>query len=153
MRSTKQYGTKAARALSLWVKLSRAHNVFAHEINRNIREFGLTAPQFGVLETLGHLGPMKLSTLCEKQLVTGGNMTLVVDNLEKEGFVERARNKEDRRTILVKLTEKGENLFSEIFPKHAGFITEISSVLSPAEQEELQKLLKKLGTAIQESKK
>lgn len=148
MKTTKQYGKKADLALSMWVKLARAASTFGKLTHDQIRTFGLTEPQFAALETLGHLGPLTLGELCKKQLVSGGNMTVVIDNLAKEGLVERVRNNEDRRVILVQLTTKGKKLFSEIFPKHARFVAQIASVLTEAEQQELARLCKKLGTSL-----
>jgi len=148
MKSTKQYGKKIDTALGMWVKLARAHDTFAKKTDEDIRSYGLTTPQFGVLECLGHLGPMTLGELCKKQLVSGGNMTVVVDNLEKEGLVERIPSKEDRRSIHVRLTAKGKKLFDEIFMKHAQCVSSLAGTLSEKEQEELACLLKKLGTSL-----
>lgn len=147
MTSTLRYGKKADLALSLWVKLARASASFGRLTARDIDQYGVTQPQFSVLETLGHLGPMQLGELCKKMLVTGGNMTVVVDNLEKEGLVARSPSKKDRRAIVVALTPKGRDLFRRIFPQHAAFVTRMTSVLSESEQEALSALLKKLGTS------
>jgi len=149
MKTTKQYGNKIDRSLSMWVKLARAFHTMNALADRNISGFGLTTPQFGALECLGHLGPMTIGNLCKKMLVSGGNMTVVVDNLEKEGLVERVRDSIDRRKVLVRLTKKGRNLFNKIFLSHAEYITELTSVLTPDEQEELSRLLKKLGTQLE----
>ncbi|MBI4429957.1 MAG: MarR family transcriptional regulator, partial [Ignavibacteriales bacterium] len=108
--------------------------------------FGLTQPQFGALETLGHLGPMTIGELCKKQLVSGGNMTVVVNNLEDMGLISRSTSKEDRRAYIVKLTSKGRRLFERIFAAHAEIVAKAASVLSEDEQKELSLLLKKLGT-------
>lgn len=145
MRTTEKYGSKANAALSMWVKLARAAATFGKKSNESIRSFGLTEPQFGVLETLGHLGPMTIGQLCKKQLVSGGNMTLVVDNLERDDYVRRVHSAEDRRTIIVELTDKGQTLFNEIFPKHAADIERFASVLNDEEIEQLSNLLRKLG--------
>lgn len=83
-------------------------------------------------------------------LVSGGNMTLVLDNIEKLGYVERVPSKEDRRAILVQLTSKGSVLFNETFKVHAEHITKLMSVLNAEEQKSLGELLKKLGTAVKE---
>jgi len=152
MKTTKKYGKKQDLALSMWVKLARAYTTFSKKSLENIRSFHLTEPQFGVLESLGHLGSMTIGTLCSKQLVSGGNMTLVVDNLEKQGLVERIYNKEDRRTIIVQLTKKGKALFNEVFSQHAKHIEKLASVLTDKDQEELSKLLKKLGTSLSGTK-
>ena len=77
-------------------------------------------------------------------------MTVILDNLEKEGLVERIRSLEDRRVIKVQLTEKGQTLFQEIFSQHANHVTELASVLSEAEQQQLASLLRKLGLALKD---
>jgi MarR family 2-MHQ and catechol resistance regulon transcriptional repressor len=148
--AAKLYGARAATALDMWVKLARASAAFSHRTHDHIRAFGLTGSQFGALETLGHKGPLTVGELCRKQLVTGGNMTVVIDNLERERLVKRVRSDADRRVILVHLTEKGKALFDDIFPKHAEYVADLASVLDPAEQRHLARLTKKLGLALQQ---
>ena len=148
MKTTKRYGKKVDLALSLYVKLTRAHDTFSHLTAANIRSFGLTPAQFGVIECLGHLGSMLIGDLTKKHLVSGGNMTVVVDNLEKEGFVKRSVCEEDHRAFYVKLTPKGKRLFKKIFARHAQYITKLASTLSESEQSELGSLLKKLGVGL-----
>ena len=150
MKTDKTYGKKADLALGLWVKLARAASSFGKLTTINIKSFGLTEPQFSVLECLGHLGPLTSGELSKKMLVSGGNTTVVVDNLENIGLVERIHSKKDRRTIYVQLTAKGEKLFDEIFAQHARYVSKIASVLTEQEQERLAQLLKKLGLALQE---
>ena len=150
MKTTKRYGKKADLALSLWVKLARASSTFGRLTNLDIQRYGLTQPQFSVIEALGHLGPMKMGSFCSKMLTSGGNITVGIDNLEKDGLVERVPFPKDRRAITVRLTSKGEKLFTDIFSKHAQFVTKVASVLSEGEQIQLSALLKKLGIALQE---
>ena len=132
----------------MWVKLARAYSTFSRLAVEDIRRHGLTQPQFGIIESLGHLGHMTLGDLSRKQLSSCGNTTVVVDNLEKEGLVERRGCKKDRRSIYVHLTPKGKRRFDGIFLQHAKFIQEISSVISAQEQDQLSGLLKKLGLAL-----
>lgn len=145
MRPTARYGPTADAALGLWVKLTRAHATLDRIAKRDIARYQLTEPQFAVLETLGHLGPMRHCELSRKMLVTGGNTSLVIDNLEKAGLVRRERDPEDRRSVHVHLTPKGEKRFKEIFPMHAEVIASAASVLTREEQQELSRLLRKLG--------
>ncbi len=149
MKTTKIYGKKIDLALSLWVKLSRAYTVVQQKTAENIRKTGLTVSQFAVIECLGHLGELSIGELTKKQLVTGGNMTLVLDNLEKEGLIKRKRLEENRRMIKVVLTKKGREKFKQIFLPHAKYITELFSVMNEKEQKTLSNLLKKLGKTIQ----
>ncbi|MCX7797623.1 MAG: MarR family transcriptional regulator [Melioribacter sp.] len=148
----KLYGKKIDLALNTWIKLARAFSTFNKKTAENIRNFGLTQPQFAVIEALGHLGPLKVGELCKKMLVTGGNMTLVLDNVEKLGYIERIHSKDDRRAIIVQLTKSGKELFDKIFYSHAEYIAELMSVLTPEEQKTLGELLKKLGTSLQKIK-
>lgn len=148
MKTTEKYGKKIDAALSLWVKLVRAYSTVAKKSAESIKKFGLTVSQFGVIETLGHLGPMNVGNICQKQLMSGGNMTLILDNLEKLGYVKRMADATDRRALLIGLTGKGQDLFDEIFPIHAQDMEKIISVLDEQEIEQLSVLLKKLGMAI-----
>ena len=150
MKSKRRYGKKADLALGMWVKLARASATFGQHVALQIRDFGLTQPQFGVLECLGHLGAMPIGDLSKKMLVSGGNMTCVVDNLAKERIVERIQSGTDRRSVIVQLTKKGQRLFEEVFVRHAERVAQLASVLSEREQEELGVLLKKLGRALQD---
>jgi len=145
----RSYGRKADLALDLWVKLARAFGTMSRCSVENIRMSGLTPGQFGVLEALGHLGPMTLGTLSQKQLSSCGNTTVVVDNLERQGLVARKASEADRRVTFVELTPKGKRLFDDSFPHHATHITAAVAVLTQAEQEQLASLLKKLGLSLE----
>lgn len=135
------------RALDLIIKLSRCADSVNHRLEQPLLESGLTTSQFGVLEALWHLGPLCLSDLAKKLLKTGGNLTLVVRNLERDGFVRRKQTKEDRRFYLVQLTAKGEKLIRKVFRQHLGRLIKVMGALQPAEQQELARLCKKLGRA------
>lgn len=149
MKTTQKYGKNADLALTMWVKLARAADTLANITAKDIDRYGLTTPQFGIIETLGHLGSMKIGEMCSKKLTTGGNMTVVIDNLEKLGLVERLKDSEDRRAYIIRLTEKGEAKFAEMFPSHAAFVEEVVwSALNEQEISTLSELLKKLGCSI-----
>lgn len=151
MKTTKKYGKNADLALSLWVKLARASDTLAMMTAKDIDRYGLTVSQFGVIETLGHLGPMKIGAMCSKKLMTGGNMTVVIDNLEKLGLIERVKDPEDRRASIIRLTADGEAKFAEMFPAHAEFVsTQVWGALTEPEIEQLSELLKKLGCSLKE---
>lgn len=151
MKTTAQYGKEADLALTLWVKLARASATFGRLTGKDIEGYGLTQPQFSVLEALGHLGQLTLGEVSKKILVTGGCMTVIVDNLERDGLVERSRSTEDRRVIKVQLTAKGEALFKRVFIQHARRVRELASVLSEDEQKQLSELLRKLGLALKDA--
>ncbi len=139
-------GTKEeVLALDTYIKLVRATESVSNRIHRYLAETDLTVSQFGVLEALFHLGPLYQRDLAVKLLKSGGNMTLVIDNLEKRELVKREREVDDRRCIKVCLTEKGKQLISQIFPSHVAAVVNEISILTPNEQAELGRLCKRLG--------
>ena len=144
-KSTYKGSRETVRALSAYVKLMRAAESLTARTHRTLAEVDLSISQFGALEALYHLGPMTQVEIGKKILKSSGNMTLVIDNLEKRELVRRERSKEDRRYFRVYLTEAGKKLISEFFPAHAGRITAEMSVLTPSEQEQLGRLCRKLG--------
>jgi MarR family 2-MHQ and catechol resistance regulon transcriptional repressor len=133
------------RALNAYIKLTRATSSLGARLARRLADTGLTPTQLGVLEALLHLGPLGQRGLGEKLLMSGANITTVVDNLERRGLVRRERREADRRNVTVQLTTEGRRLITRVFPGHAAAIAEAFSVLSAAEQDELGRLTKKLG--------
>lgn len=133
------------RALGVYVKLMRAAETVTGSIHRHLAQAGLTVSQFGVLEALHHLGPLCQRDLGRKILKSNANITTVVDNLEKRKLVTRERSNRDRRFLTVHLTEAGQRLIEELFPRHAAAIETEMNILSAEEQEELGRLCRKLG--------
>jgi MarR family transcriptional regulator, 2-MHQ and catechol-resistance regulon repressor len=146
MMPTHFNGTTETRlALDTYIKLTRANSAFEARLLSHSTIGDLTITQFGVLEVLLHLGPQCQGTLSQKLLKSTGNMTLVIDNLEKRGLVRRNRSVQDRRMVHIELTAQGKELIESIFPHHAAAIAAEMNVLTPAEQRELGRLLRKLG--------
>jgi MarR family 2-MHQ and catechol resistance regulon transcriptional repressor len=136
-------------ALNTYIKLMRAGEALGARLKACRAVGDLTISQFAALEALYHLGPLRPNEISAKTLRSPGNITLVIDNLEKAGLVTRARAPDDRRALVVALTAKGKKVIAGILPGHIAAIVEQMSVLTPAEQEQLGELCKKLGTAAQ----
>jgi len=131
-------------ALDTYIKLVRATESFTARAHV-VLPAQLTITQFGVLEALFHLGPKCAGELASKVLKSAGNLTLVLDNLEKAGLVRRERDPEDRRFVTIDLTDKGRRYIAEVFPTVAAAITRELGVLSRDEQAALGALCRKLG--------
>ena len=136
------------RALDTYIKLMRAAESVARRALSCVQDSGLTEGQFGVLEALYHLGPLKLSDLARKHLRSPNNLTVIVDNLEKSALVRRQRCENDRRIVFVHLTEAGEQLITSLFPQHAAAVEKEMSLLTDEERELLDSLLRRLGKGI-----
>lgn len=143
---TKHRGSDTERrALDAYIKLRRAANTLSSLESASLREAGLTESRFGALEALYHLGPMLQKELASKLLCSPGNLTTVIDNLERDGLVERRRSETDRRAVTVHLTPNGRNLIATLFPRHVAAIVDWFSVLEPHEQLHLSEALGRLG--------
>lgn len=131
--------------LNAFIKLMRSVESLNNRLNRHLAEADLTVSQFGTLEVLYHLGPLNQRAIGEKLLKSGGNITMVIDNLEKCGYVERKKDPSDRRAVLIHLTKEGEAFIKDFFPRHLEKIKEEFSVLSEKEKNQLADICKKLG--------
>ncbi len=131
--------------LKTYTRLMRAADAVTARMHGHLKEHGLTISQFGVLEALYHLGPLCQRDIGRKILKTSGNMTTVIDNLERRKFVLREKDPDDRRFFTVTLTREGFDMIDAIFPGHAEIAREVFSVLNRSEMATLGNLLKKLG--------
>lgn len=136
---------KEINSLNVYIKLIRAVESLNSLLNASLSKEGLTESQFGVLEALFHLGSMSQKNLGSKLLKSGGNITMVIDNLEKRGLVLRRRGVVDRRYYNIQLTDKGKKLIEAVFPKQLKLITDEIGILNENEQQELQRMCKLLG--------
>ncbi len=136
------------RALDAYIKLSRASGTLDARLAANLAIRGVTTGQLGVMEALMHLGPLTQGKLGRKLLRSGGNVTTVIDNLERRGLVGRQRNQDDRRVVTVTLTRAGRQLIEEIFPHHARAVAQAMATLTIAEQQEFGRLCRKLGLGV-----
>ena len=134
-----------ALALRIYVKLLRAAGAIGARVEPAILAAGLTPTQFGVLEALLHKGTLMQVELGRKLLSSPGNMTDVIDKLERRGLVRRGRKPGDRRAVRVALTEAGRTMIGQLFPAHARAIAAAMAGLSAAELETLGDLLRTLG--------
>ena len=146
--STQYQGTpEETLALDTYIKMIRAAESVTYQVNRKLSDLNLTLSQFGVLEAIYHLGPMHQNKLADKILKSTGNMTMVIDNLQKRGLVSRDRDANDRRCILVSLTAEGRTLIADYFPTHVSLVVQAFETLSESERKTLGVLLKQVGLA------
>lgn len=143
---TKYQGSKIEiKSLNAFINLMRAANSLESRLSRILDKHNLTISQFGVLEALYHLGTMSQRRLGIKILKSGGNITKVIDNLERKKLISRERNINDRRVFNIVLTTEGKYLIKNIFPIHVASIVKEFSVLTESELDELRTLTRYIG--------
>jgi len=104
----------------------------------------LTVSQFGILATIYQKGPMNQKELAQHIQKTTGNLTTVIDNLEKKGLVLRKRGENDRRCNKIILTSEGRSFIKKLFPSYKKQAERVMGRLSKADQEKLMKICEKL---------
>ena len=142
----KPSGTRGKQSLRLWLRLLACENLIEQTVRARLRiAFDITLPQFDVLSELEHAGSaLTMSQLSQKLMVSNGNVTGVVDRLERDGHVRRQASATDRRVQYIELTDQGVALFREMASEHERWIENLFGDLSASE---IRILINGLGKA------
>jgi DNA-binding MarR family transcriptional regulator len=139
-------GAHDHEALRLWLRLLTCVNLIEADIRTQLRsEFDCTLPRFDLLAQLDrNPAGLKMGELSKRMMVTGGNVTGITDQLQKEGLVVRETLPSDRRAYLIKLTPRGKRAFADMAQAHEQWVERLLGPLSPAAREHLFGLLSEL---------
>lgn len=139
-------------ALRLWLRLLTCTTLIESHIRAELRQtFMTTLPRFDLMAQLArHPEGLKMGELSQRMMVSGGNITGITDQLEKEGWVERVVQLDDRRAFLVRLTEAGHAAFVTMAATHEDWVIDLLDGLTPTEQQQLYALLGKLKRTVRE---
>jgi len=121
---------------------------FERYSGESVRQYGLTHAQFDIIATLGNTSGMSYKELGERTLITKGTLTGVIERLEQKQLVLRERSLEDKRSYFVRLTERGDAVFRDVFPKVVAHGKQLFEDFSDAEFDEVDGALKKLRERI-----
>jgi DNA-binding MarR family transcriptional regulator len=127
--------TRPKQSLRLWLRLLACEGLVEQTVRTRLRTtFAITLPQFDVLSELEHAGAaLTMSQLSQNLMVSNGNVTGVVDRLERDGYVRRAASPTDRRVQFIKLTDKGVDAFCQMADVHEQWITDLFADLTSNE--------------------
>lgn len=131
------------QSLKVWLRLMSCTTQIETTIRKRLRqEAGITLARFDFMAQL-HRYPegLTMSVLSRYLMVTGGNVTGLADELEKEQLVERVAEPHDRRVSRVSLTRKGRKLFERIAAMHEGWIAELFGGMGATETKALYEML------------
>jgi MarR family 2-MHQ and catechol resistance regulon transcriptional repressor len=136
------YGEKHEVNLKAVIALNRATNHLNRRASAVFRRHGLTMMQFAVLEVLYHRGDLTVGEIIQKILTTGGNMTVVLKNLVKEGLITRCVAPTDNRVAIVSLSERGAAKIEQLFPEYLEDLADFLKCLPTEEKKALTATLK-----------
>ena len=134
------------RALRIWLRMLTCTHLVEQRVRYRLRDrFGTTLPRFDLMAQLERYPDgLKMNALSRLMMVTGGNITSIVDQLVKEGLVERLAEPADRRAYRIRLTRAGERAFAVMAREHEQWVVELFGGLTRREHEDLLRLLAKL---------
>lgn len=144
MKSTKSYGKIADKSMATWIQLLRSYTKIRAKETSYITSFNITMNQFEVLEVLYHRGDLNIGSITKLIMSTPGNVTVVVRNLKRDGYITSLPDPSDKRASILSLTQKGKDVIEKLFPDHAKHMIEYFDVLDEQEMDTLYSLLRKL---------
>lgn len=134
---------KSARDELVYFRMVRVLHGIYNRLQRVLVQAGVTAPQFEVISLLVRMSDAKLKEIGKRLLITGGNVTGIMDRLEKIGLVLRVRDTDDRRIIKAKLTQKGLETFYSADVLYKKELKEVFGALNKQEKRILAGLLRR----------
>jgi DNA-binding MarR family transcriptional regulator len=142
------------QAVRLWLRLLTCSTQIEQVIRSQLRaQFGTTLPRFDYLAQLSRFPKgLRMKTLSEYLMVTGGNVTGLTDQLVAEGWVERVADEEDRRAMIVRLTRTGKKQFGAMAAAHEQWLEQLLAPLGGDSARELYEQLGRLRLVLSQSK-
>lgn len=133
-------------SIRLWLRLLACTNTIENRAGGKLREnYDTTLPRFDLMSALErHPAGLRMTEISKRMMVTGGNITRIVDQLVAEGAVTRTVAPDDRRASIVRMTAAGRRAFGVMAAQHEGWIVAMFAGLRVSERTQLYALLAKL---------
>lgn len=142
MKITENLDNETLLDLKTIIVLHKAERTIRNLEAQIFKKHNLTPTQFSVLETLYSKGKLRIQDLIDSMLATSGNMTVVIKNMERDGWISRSYDPNDRRSFLIQLTEQGQKKIEIVLPEHIENIRHMTAILSKNDKEDLVRILK-----------
>ena len=137
-------------SLRLWLRLLTCSRLIENHVRKSLAaQFKTTLPRFDLMAQLERFPDgLQMGELSRRMLVTGGNVTGIVDQLEGAGLIVRTADPADRRAYLVKLTKEGRRIFGQMAVEHESWIVNLFSGIPKRDQRVLSESLSHLRTQL-----
>ena len=142
MKITENLDNDTLLDLKTIIVLYKAERTIRNLEAQIFKKHNLTPTQFSVLETLYSKGELRIQDLIDSMLATSGNMTVVIKNMERDGWISRNCDPNDRRSFLIQLTDQGQKKIEAVLPEHMANIRHMTAHLSQNDKEDLVRILK-----------
>ena len=142
MKITENLDKDTLLDLKTIIVLHKAERTIRNLETQIFKKHNLTPTQFSVLETLYSKGKLRIQDLIDSMLATSGNMTVVIKNMERDGWISRSCDPNDRRSFRIQLTDQGQKKIEAVLPEHMANIRHMTDLLSQNDKEDLVRILK-----------
>jgi len=141
---------EAHQSLRLWLRMMSCNMEIQSVLRRRLRaEFGMSLARFDYMaQAYRHPEGVSMRALSNYLMVTGGNVTGLTRELQKEGWVSRALDPQDRRSYLVRLTPEGRAMFESVATVHESWVVSLFADMLPADRARLTDLLGQVRTLL-----
>ncbi|KZK86457.1 HTH-type transcriptional regulator MhqR [Pseudovibrio sp. Ad46] len=149
-----EYPEVDASPMYVLARMMRLNMQINKDLSANFAKFGLATGDFDVLATLRRSGEpyaLRPTELTKSSMLTSGTMTSRLDKLEKLGLVRRNPNPEDRRALMIHLTDKGRSLVEEAAAAHFEMEAEMLKILDPEDRDALEGILERWSHRLEEN--
>lgn len=136
---------KSKNELKIYIGMSRVLNEINRKTGKIFAKYNLTSSQFAVLEVLYHKGDLTVGEVKEKILSTSGTIPVIIRNLERDGYLQRKRDKDDKRKYILHITEKGIDLMDKVYPENEKMIISLMDNWKEEDKEDIIYYMKKFG--------
>lgn len=143
----KSYGERTAKSMKTVVRLEKTALKITSKTVSYLSEHNLTFNQFKVLEVLYHRGDLNIGSITKLTMSTPGNITVVVKNLKRDGWITSIKDPNDNRASILTITQKGKEVIENVFPNHSKNLHKAFEILSDTELDTLYTLLNKVYKA------
>lgn len=143
-------------AKSILGRIIRLQSIILNKVSQTFKEFDINPGEYAVLCNLrvnGHPYQMSPKDIIQSVLLTSGGMSNLLERMENQNLIKRISDPDDKRGVLVVLTEKGKNIIDAAMTEHVQVEEMLINSLDKNERLELEKLLKKLLTNLDPIKK
>lgn len=140
----KSYGKRTDKSMKTIVRLEKTALKITNKTITYLSQFDLTFNQFKVLEVLYHRGDLNIGSITKLTMSTPGNITVVIKNLKRDGWITSIKDPNDNRASILTITQKGKDVIEKVFPNHAKNLYNALEVLDDEELYTLYSLLDKV---------
>lgn len=128
----------------------KASRLLEIKVNEELHRYGLTPTQYNILDVLYRVEGITINDLKSQIFATSGNLTVILKNLEKKGYITRRPDSMDKRKSMLSITKQGIDKLEQVMPEYERFVSQLFQQLTQEENEQLIHIMKKFSAILED---